>query len=210
VLGLITLREGESISVYSTAAVRETLITWLRLDSILGAFAGVRWHDAADDFAPLLRRDGSASGLQHRAIPLPGEPPRFARSSNASPEGHSVAYQVKDEKTGGLLLVAPDVSALTIDLKRALQESDAVLFDGTFWSDDELQSISPGSRTAREMGHLPIGDGSLEVLRDLPAKEKIYLHINNTNPILAATSLERTAVQAAEIKVGLDGMELSL
>lgn len=62
------------------------------------------------------------------------------------------------------------------------------------------------------MGHLPIAGpgGSLEALAASPATRKVLVHINNTNPILIAVSLERATVEAAGVEVGHDGMEFSL
>ena len=98
---------------------------------------------------------------------------------------HSVAFQFRDDASGATALFAPSVGELTDELRDALQTSDVVLFDGTFWSDDELANVRPGARSAREMNHLPISDGSLDFLRQSPVRRKIYTHINNTNPILS-------------------------
>ena len=74
----------------------------------------------------------------------------------------------------------------------------------------DFRRIDPRARTAREMNHLPIRDGSLRVLEKIPARRKIFTHINNTNPILAGDSPERAAVAGAGILVGEDGMEFEL
>jgi pyrroloquinoline quinone biosynthesis protein B len=121
-----------------------------------------------------------------------------------------VAYQFMDERTGGRLLVAPDIGALNDQLLEALSSSDAVLCDGTFWSGDELSQVKPLAPKAGEMGHITIGDCSLKLLARLPAQHKIYIHINNTNPILAINSPERIAVESAGIMVGTDGFEFEL
>jgi pyrroloquinoline quinone biosynthesis protein B len=89
------------------------------------------------------------------------------------------------------------------------------LFDGTFWSDDELRAIVGGdghAPTARAMGHLPVGGprGSLEQLPGLGAKRTVLVHINNTNPLLCSSSAERAQVEAAGIVVGDDAMEFEL
>ena len=147
----------------------------------------------------------------YRAIELDGKPPRFAQ--NAEPGlsgGQSVAYQFFDPRTNGRLLVAPDVAAVNQQLLEALKSSDVVLFDGTFWSADEMMRVKAKAPTASEMGHLTIRDGSLEMLAGLAAKHKVYIHINNTNPILSPESPERVAVQAAGITVGRDGLEYEL
>ena len=208
VLGLILLREGGPLPVLATEAVRETLSGPLAFESLLGSFCGVHWENARADFSPLRLRDHSPAGLSARAIFLPGPPPRFAKNISAR-DGHSVAFQVTDER-GARLLVAPDVAAITPELQRALDESDAVLFDGTFWSDDELGRIAPHARFAHEMGHLPVRDGSLRVLEKISARRKVYTHINNTNPILANDSPERAQVESAGVAVGEDGMEFEL
>jgi pyrroloquinoline quinone biosynthesis protein B len=121
-----------------------------------------------------------------------------------------VAYEFLDHQTGGRLLVAPDVGAVNKGLKEALQNADAVLFDGTFWSNDELRLVNPGARTSADMGHVTIRETSLALLGGIGARHKIYIHINNTNPVLAADSPERAAVEAAGLVVGYDGLEFQL
>jgi pyrroloquinoline quinone biosynthesis protein B len=123
---------------------------------------------------------------------------------------HSVAYEIRDEKTGGRLVVAPDVAGVNRPLQQALANSDAVLFDGTFWSTDELSALKPTAPDARDMGHLTIKDGSLHFLAGVKARHRIYIHINNSNPILALDSPERAQVEAAGVVVGYDGMEFKL
>jgi pyrroloquinoline quinone biosynthesis protein B len=209
VLGLLLLREGDTLSVHATPAMRESLLHGLNFQALLEVFCGIEWLEPSRNLKPLFIRTGEPSGLLHRAIPLPGDPPRFAGNA-PDREGHGVAYQIVDERTGGKLLVAPDVGSITDDLLAALEEADAILFDGTFWSEDELRQIRDSSRTASEMGHLPIGTGSIECLRRLPARHKIYTHINNTNPIFRLDTPERVAVEAAGLTVGHDGLELEL
>ena len=176
--------------------------------------------------AELQAAEASSAALACRMIALPGGPPLFAMDVKSGPQ--SVAYQFRDEKTGRRLLVAPDVAVaiaesardvaehshrveeINEELLAALKDSDAVIFDGTFWSADDLTHIKPGARTPEEMGHVTIEDGSLDLLAKLPAKRKIYTHINNTNPILAPDSPERKAVEGAGIIVGYDGLEFEV
>jgi len=145
----------------------------------------------------------------YRAIELPGKPPPFAKAI-PSEGSHSIAYQLMDARTGGRLLVAPDVGDLNDKLLEALSSSDAVLFDGTFWSADELSRVKLRAPKAGEMGHVTIRDCSLNLLAKSPARHKIYVHINNTNPILAPDSPQRAAVEAAGVMVGADGFEFEL
>lgn len=209
VLGLLSMREGGRLQIYATEAVRGVLTGGAGLRAILDSFCGVDWHEPPVELTALHGIDGVAGDVEFRAIPLPGNAPLYA-GGQSQPGVHSVAYQFMDRKTGARLLVAPDVAACNDDLKKVLLESNAVLFDGTFWSDGELSSLKPNARTATQMGHLTIRDASLGLLSGLPAARKVYIHINNTNPILAPGSPERVAVDKAGITVGQDGMEFDL
>jgi pyrroloquinoline quinone biosynthesis protein B len=208
-LGLLSLREGGKIRIYGTKAIREAVDLCPGVTTIMDAFGGVDWEEPTDTFTALRGVEGNASLVRFRAIGLPGKPPKFAEGTG--PGGrHSVAYQLVDARTGGRLLVAPDVAGLNEALQTAMVESDAVLFDGTFWSGDELAQVKDRAASAAEMGHVTIKDCSLALLGGLPAARKIYLHINNTNPVLTPGSRERTAVEAAGITVGFDGLEFEL
>lgn len=89
---------------------------------------------------------------------------------------------------------------------------DVILFDGTFWSDDELISIMGHAKTARQMGHLPVGDagGALEQLSSLTRPRKIFIHLNNTNPMLDEEGVEYKRVRACGWELAYDGMDLCL
>lgn len=185
-LGLLLLRQQDKpLVVYATDETR-TALAWL--ERTLARFCGMEWRKISSDFQ---RLNGS---IGFRAIEL----------------SHSVAFQFLDEASGRLALVAPAVSELTRELSEGSAGSDAIFFDGTFWSDHELAAVRPGARSARQMNHLPISDGSLDFLRQSPARRKIYTHINNTNPILMPGSPERAKLEQAGIEVAHDGLEIVL
>jgi len=185
-LGLLLLRQQQTpVLTYASHATRSAL-DWLQL--LLHPFGGSHWRTASGDFNSL------SDGLAFRAIEL--------HKSNA--------FQLRDEVSGRTALVAPVVGELTAELRDAINTSDVILFDGTFWNDDELRAVRRGARSAREMNHLPISDSSLAFLRHSPARRKIYMHINNTNPILMPGSRERALVQQAGIEIACDGLEIIL
>jgi pyrroloquinoline quinone biosynthesis protein B len=208
VLGLFQLREGGALTIHATPAVKETLVRGLRLEDVLGSFLDIRWHEpSSEKSTPLLTRQGAASGLSCRALVLSDQPPLYF--SEASPGAQSIAYEITDDASVKRVLIAPDVGEITPPLLQAMREADALFFDGTFWSDEELGPIRKTTRTALQMGHLPLKTHNLEILRSSPARHKILLHINNTNPILQPDSPERKAVEAAGVTVGYDGLELT-
>jgi pyrroloquinoline quinone biosynthesis protein B len=185
-LGVLLLRQQEKpVVVYATDETRAAL-AWL--DRALARFCGIEWRTVTPKFQSL------DSGMAFRAIELPG----------------SVAFQFRDDASGRTALFAPSVGSLTGQLRDAVHTSDVVVFDGTFWSDAELDQVRPGARSAREMNHLPINDGSFDVLRQSPARRKIYTHINNTNPILMPGSPEHAGLEQAGIEVARDGLEIVL
>jgi pyrroloquinoline quinone biosynthesis protein B len=185
-LGLLLLRQQETpLIVYAAEEMRKAL-AWI--DRVLSRFCGIEWRKISADFQSL------SGGLAFRAIELPG----------------SVAFQFRDDTSGATALFAPNVGELTEELRNAVYASGVVLFDGTFWTDGELGVVRPGARTAREMNHLAISDGSLDLLRQSPARRKIYTHINNTNPILMPGTRERAQVEQAGIEIARDGLEITL
>jgi pyrroloquinoline quinone biosynthesis protein B len=185
-LGLLHLRQQETPLVVYAADETRTALPWI--DSVLARFCGVEWRKISTGFQSF------SGSLAFRAIELPW----------------SVAFQFRDDTSGATALCAPSVGQLTNELRNAVHASDVVLFDGTFWSDGELAVVRSGARTAREMNHLPISDGSLDLLRQSPARRKIYTHINNTNPILMPGTRERAQVEQAGIEIARDGLEINL
>ena len=208
-LGLLLMREGDELLVHAPTNIQQYLTVGLPLAAILHSYAGLRWIDPPIELAPLDNQDGSRSGLLYQALPLAGRPPRFSRAP-LSEQGNVVGYRIIDERSGGRLMFLPAVAALDEKLSARLPECDVLLFDGTFWAEDEMSNAGVGTRTASAMGHTPISghNGSLKVLAALPIKHKVYFHINNTNPILIEDSPERAEVHAAGCLVASDGMEL--
>jgi pyrroloquinoline quinone biosynthesis protein B len=186
VLGLLLLRQQEKPLVVYAADETRAALAWL--DCILAQFCGIEWRKIRADFQSLN------GGITLCAIQLP----------------HSTAFQFRDNLSGTIALIAPSVGMITHELRDAIHSSDVLIFDGTFWSDGELAAVRPGARSARAMKHLPISEGSLDLLRQSPASRKIYTHINNTNPILMPDSPERAQLKQAGIETARDGLEIVL
>ena len=185
-LGLLLLRQQEKPIVVYAADETQGALAWL--DRILARFCGIEWRTVTPKFQSL------DSGLAFRAIELPA----------------SVAFQFRDDISGRTALFAPSVGSLTEQLRDAVHTSDLVMLDGTFWSEAELSQVRPGARSARQMNHLPINDGTFDLLRQSPARRKIYIHINNTNPIFMPGSTEHAELEQAGIEVARDGLEVVL
>ena len=203
-LGLLLLREARGLEIHATEATRDTLRDGTSLLRTLSAYCPVNWVPVlpgAD--APL------AGGLSYRAFDVPTT--KRARFGSADAKGRVVGYRLTDESSGRALVYLPGAQDLTAVLGQ-LEDCACLLVDGTCWQDDELIRLGLAGKTAREMGHLPVSGpgGSLGQLAALPIEHKIYVHINNTNPILLEDSPERRAVGQHGLRVAEDGMELQI
>jgi pyrroloquinoline quinone biosynthesis protein B len=218
VLGLLLLREFHSFRVHATPSVRKVLTEDNSLFGVLARFSGqVNWRDIP------FGQPFSVGGARFEALPLPGSFPGFVSASRQtelnpqdavtgfliSPDSRANSGANSNEKT---LAFLPGVACVSDTLLGTLQNCDILLFDGTFWSDDEPLRIPGITCTARQMGHLPLSGrgGSLELFATLRRPRKIFIHINNTNPILDEESKEYRTVREAGWEVAQDGMELTL
>ena len=110
------------------------------------------------------------------------------------------------------LIYMPAVPQIDDDLLDEAASADVLLFDGTFWDEDELIRIQGSGQTAQEMGHVPVSSptGSLAQLAHLKRPRKIYIHINNTNPMLDEASPEYRQVRDAGWEIAEDGCQFEL
>ncbi len=183
-LGILLLRHRESpLPIYTSAAVRAKL-GWL--DELMQVFCGIEWRELPRQF---VRLD---DGIGLRGIELP----------------RSVVFELRANRNRRLV-IAPCVNALSGELNEAMKSADVIFFDGTFWSDDELRGVRQDAPTAVQMGHMPV-ERSLLIVSESNARRKIYIHINNTNPILTPNSKERRILEGAGVTVSYDGLEFEL
>lgn len=204
-LGLLLLREAGDLEVHATAAVHETLRKGTSMLQTLGAYTQVGWRPVATGIEVPL-----ADGLSYRAFNAPTD--KRARFGTGEGDEGVVGYRITDRRTGRALVYLPGVQKLTASVLAQLEDCTCLLFDGTCWQDDELIRLGIAGKTSRDMGHMPISgaDGSLKRLAPLPIERKIYIHINNTNPILLEDSPERRIVEEHGLEVAADGLELEI
>lgn len=214
VLGLFLLREqGSQIRIHASKSIRRAIEQGLHLTEILAGYCGLLWVEPSSEFRPLLYRDGSESGLEYRAIEIRGDSPKYRRGTTGSDSGcPRLAYIFREDGKSASVLIAPGVSQLETHLVQELNQAEAIFFDGTCWSRNDFEQSGIAKPFATELwhSHLPISEGSLAALARLPAKHKVYLHINNTNPILWNDSPERKQLDLSGIAVATDGMQFEL
>jgi pyrroloquinoline quinone biosynthesis protein B len=205
-LGLLLLREARAgLSLYATPAVHKTLCDGLGLLRTLERYCPVEWRAVVPGADLPL-----ADGLSCRPFDVPTT--KRNRFGPDVDQGRVVGYRLTDERSGGTLVYLPGVQALTPALRAEIQGCQCLLIDGTCWRDDELVRLGLAGKTSREMGHLPIDgpDGSLAQLRSLGAGRTIFVHMNNTNPILLEDAPERRIVEDGGMEVAMDGLEVEV
>lgn len=210
-LGLLLLREGRPLDVYATDSVRHSLSVGLRLDDVMRAYCGIHWKLPPVNCEPLLDRLGDSTGLACAGFAVPGKRPRYSTEKESS-AGDAIGYRFIDTRTGGRLVVIPDAAVIDGVIRKQMSDADLILFDGTFYDEIEMQTAGAGEARASEMGHVPVdgADGSLKTLATLTQVQRVYIHVNNTNPMLLDDSPQRAVVEAAGVRVGYDGMEFEI
>jgi pyrroloquinoline quinone biosynthesis protein B len=215
VAGLLSMREGSPFTIHA----HERVLAILRSNSIFNVLndKNVKRQAIAVDqaFEPALP-DGAPSGLEVLPFEVPGKGAWYlegkAHPAGADGVGDTLGLRIADKRTGKYFYFLAACARVTDDLKSRLSGAPLVLFDGTVWRDDELIAAGLGNKTGQSMGHIAMsGDhGAIASLAGLDIGRKVFLHINNSNPALLATSTERKAAEQAGWQIPSDGTEIVL
>jgi pyrroloquinoline quinone biosynthesis protein B len=211
---LLHLRERHRFSVYAPARV----LAVIAANPIFGVLAPdcVERLELPLDERVELAESSSASGLAVLAFAVPAKVPLYLETIGEDPllseEGDAVGLEIIDARTGRSFFFIPGCAAMTDRLRQRLAGSALVFFDGTLWRDDEMIRLGVGNKTGRRMGHMSMSgdDGTIAAFRDLGVGRRIFIHINNSNPVLLEDSPERRLAQAAGWEIAYDGMEVRL
>jgi pyrroloquinoline quinone biosynthesis protein B len=213
VLGLLLLRELQPLRIHATASVRRIL---QEDNSMFGMLQRILNQTAWTDFVSgnqfsLCDAQGKDSGLICQAYSLGTHYPAYVTADRQSQlaSGEASLGFIFDSPSGSRLAYMPAVPELDDALLQQLDTCAVLLFDGTFWCDDELIRLQGSGQTARQMGHIPV-ESVLAKLAGLRRPRKIFLHINNTNPMLDEASPQHRQVRAAGWEIAEDGWQFDL
>jgi pyrroloquinoline quinone biosynthesis protein B len=175
----------------------------------------VSWTEISSDGSfSLLKVAGNDSGICCTVFSLGSRYPAYVsseRTASLKPE-EALLGLIVASSSGRRFAYMPAVPAVDESLLQRLDAADLLLFDGTFWSDDELIRVQGSGSTAREMGHIPVSgaEGSMHKLAELRHPRKVFVHVNNTNPMLDESGPEYREVRAAGWEVAEDGWQFDL
>jgi pyrroloquinoline quinone biosynthesis protein B len=215
VAGLLSLRERHPFSLYAAPPVLQVLAANPIFGVLDPALVPRRplWpgHPLA-----LIDAAGVALGVSLEGFTVPGKIPLFEESAGTDPgrveAGETIGLRVAASAGGGALCFVPGCAAMTPALRAKLNGAACVLFDGTLFDDAEMIATGAGTKTGARMGHMSISGpaGTLAAFAGLAVARRIFIHLNNTNPVLLADSPERAVVQKAGWEVAEDGMEIEI
>jgi pyrroloquinoline quinone biosynthesis protein B len=217
IAGLLNLRELEPLVVYGSSRVLATLAA-NSIFNVLDKSVVARRELVFDQPLAVEGAEG-ATGLEVEAFVVPGKIALYledatigAGANFGSREGDTIGLKVSDAETGHYFFYVPGCAEVEPALARRLKGAPLVFFDGTLYTDDEMIRQGLMQKTGARMGHISISgpEGSIAAFKDMGVARKIYVHINNSNPVLDDNSAERKATEASGWEVGYDGMEVRL
>ena len=203
IAGLLSLRESTPFTLYATPSSHAAVAA----NAMFGAMTSMtrRAINPGEKFV-------LAGNIEANLFMVPGKLPLYLEGDDPEIGAESAAnVGIELQCNGARLVFVPGAAAVTPAMRERFSKADAILFDGTLFTDDEMLRSGTGQKTGLRMGHMPIdgAGGALQAFAGLNAR-RIFVHINNTNPIQIDGSPERAKVEAAGWQVAEDGMEIVL
>jgi pyrroloquinoline quinone biosynthesis protein B len=208
--GLLMLREGKPLDIYCSEMVKQDLTTGFPVFNMLSHYCTVNHHpipiDGSGFTIPAL------ADLRFYTHALKSKAPPYSPHRHDPHEGDNIGVVIEQISTGKKLFYSPGLGDIEDHVLTAMQTSDCLLVDGTFWTEDEMIAQGLGKKKAADMGHLPqSGEGGMiELLGKLPNARKVLIHINNSNPILDEDSESCKILADNGIEIAYDGMKINL
>ena len=213
IAGLLCLREGQPLTVYGSGRVLAVLASNSIFDVLDPALVKRVTMELGRPFA--VEGPSGPVGIRIEAFAVPGKIPLYLEDEEAGPnfgvqEGDTVGLRVMETASGHHFFFIPGCAKLDDALRARLKDAPLLFFDGTLYTNDEMIAQGLLNKTGDRIGHMNMsgGNGSVELLAPLNIGRKIYIHINNSNPVLREGSPQRAAVEGAGWEVGYDGMEV--
>ncbi len=215
VAGLLTLRESQAFALYAYPRVHEVLAENSIFNVLNRDFVQRRTLELDEPFVP-KDAAGQSLGLEVTAFAVPGKAALW-REDNTRPDfgtrdGDTIGLAIRKSDQADVMYYIPGCAAMSDALADRLRGAALMFFDGTLWRDDEMIAQGVGKKTGLRMGHMSCAgaDGSMAAFEKLEVGRKVFIHINNTNPLLDAGSAERAEAERRGWDVAHDGMEFAL
>ncbi len=217
IAGLLTLREKQPFNLYASRRILDVLAA-NPVFNVLDAELVRRIELPMGGVTQLEGPDGPL-GLEIETYIVPGKVALFLEDQSdpvnfGSEEGDTIGVRVSipGAPRDRHLHYIPGCARVTDELRSRVSGAGCLLFDGTVFTDTEMPDAGIGTKTGQRMGHIAMSgeNGSLTAFDTAGIGRRIYVHINNTNPVLDPASGQREAAEAAGWHIGHDGQEIVL
>ena len=214
--GLLTLRESQPYVLYGTERVLSVLAA-NSIFNVVNRDLVARNALSLDQPTALVDANGETLGLEIELFAVPGKVALFLEDAAKGPnfgsvEEDTVGVRITETASGRSFHYIPGCAACPPELEARVKDSALLLFDGTTWTNEEMITLGVGHKTGKRMGHMSMSgaEGSIAAFAKSNIARKVFVHINNTNPVLHNRSSERAHAEQAGWEVSYDGMEITL
>jgi pyrroloquinoline quinone biosynthesis protein B len=213
--GLLTLREAQPLTIYGCKRVLDVLASNSIFDVLDASLVSRKPITLGRSFA--VEGPEGPVGIEVEAFPVPGKVALYLEDAKAGAdfgtrEGDTIGLKVTEAGSGRHLFYVPNCAKLDAATRARLEGAPLLFFDGTLYTNDEMIVQGLMNKTGDRIGHMNISgpSGTIAAFADLGVKRKIFIHINNSNPVLREDSPERAAVEASGWEVAYDGMAMGV
>ena len=215
VAGLLSLREVQPFALYATRRVHSVLDA-NAIFNVVSREHVPRRPVQLDESMPILDAGGVPTGIWIETFTVPGKVALWLEDPNAERFGSvaedTIGVAIRAEGSEARLFYLPGCADVPDSLKARFKPTDTVLFDGTTYTEHEMAEAGVGQKSASRMGHLVMSgpQGTIARLADVPLARRLFIHINNTNPVWLPDSDARRDIVRQGWDLAFDGMELTL
>lgn len=215
VAGLLSLREAQPFALYATRRVHSVLDA-NAIFNVVNREHVPRRPVQLNESMPILDAAGEPTGICIETFTVPGKVALWLEDPNAERFGSvaedTIGVAIRAEGSEARLFYLPGCADVPDNLKARFKPTDTVLFDGTTYTEHEMAEAGVGQKSASRMGHLVMSgpQGTIARLADVPLARRLFIHINNTNPVWLPDSEARREIARQGWDLAFDGMELTL
>ncbi len=212
--GLLHMRESQPFHLYATHRVHQVLESNSIFRVLEPPYVERHAVQLETPWQP-IDISGQSLGMRCRLFSVPGKVARYLedqeKSNFGTVEEDTVAMEIISD-SGRRFYYIPGCAEVHNGLKTRVESADALFFDGTLWDDQEMIRQQLGIKTGKRMGHISMSGetGSLCAWANVAIKRRVFIHINNTNPVWMPESPQRRYVAQAGWDIAHDGMEIEL
>lgn len=215
IAGLLTMREKHAFNLYATQRVLD-VIQENSIFNVIDESLVNRIPISLGENINIHSADGIPLGIEVIPFSVPGKIALYLEDHNqanyGSQIGDTIGLQIIDRSTGHDLYYIPGCADIDAQLLMRCQGANLLLFDGTVFNDDDMITAGVGEKTGHRMGHISMNGahGSLQMFQTSDIQRKIFIHINNTNPVLDNESQEHDLIHKFGWETAYDGMMINI